>query len=109
MVGRSYAQEGHHLAPKGGGKLAALVRDDPGRDAKPRDPAPEETGRTGRCRDVCQRDGLNPPRETVDDGEEIGISLKGWQMTNKDDIEDVKPPIRQGQVLKGSFGMAENF
>ena len=68
-VGTLGSEECHQSIPQLGLELSTTVSDNSGRDAKARDPPPEEGLSHSFHRDASERDGFWPSSETVNTGQ----------------------------------------
>ena len=113
MIGRRHAlvdaQEGAKLGPQARGELAAPVRDNGRGDAVPGDPVTEEGEGAVLSGDGGQWDRLQPSGETVNDGEEIGISLGRGKGPDEVQVQGGEPVVRHVQRGQRNLGVADNL
>ena len=72
------AQGGSQSSPQVRCELPTLVRNDGVGDAVTGHPVTQKGRSTGLGCDVRERDGFQPPRETINDGQQISAALRFW-------------------------------
>ena len=77
------SKDGANLQPDQGGKLSSSIRGQESWDSKPRNPARDESSRTGLSLDGGERNSLQPSRGPVDHGEDVTEPLAGRQRSNQ--------------------------
>ena len=111
MVGcspnRSDPKKGRHLTPQSRGKLASLVRDNTGRNAKTGNPPAEKSSGAGGSGNVLERKSLHPTGKPIDDREEIGTALGDRERADQVKIEGFKTAVRKRKIMERGLGVTE--
>lgn len=66
----------------------------------------QESTRNRLGSDVRDRDGLRPAGEPVDTGQQVNLSVAGWQWADDVQVDMIKARIRSGECSQCCRGMA---